>query len=69
MLMLCRFRQTLWQEVDLTEAEETLEMLWNDTAVLPVEQQEWEATRQLRANVCHYRDLLPLLARLHSKVR
>ena len=64
----CRFRQTLWQEVDLSEAGERLDALWSNTASLPTDQQEWEATRQLRIDVCHYRDLIPLLTRLHAKV-
>ena len=64
-----RFRVTLWQEVDLTEAEKTLEDLWMATSLLPPAQQEWTATRQLRISICYYRDILPLLARLHSKVK
>ena len=65
----CRFRQTLWQEVNLEEAEQTLEAIWTASCKLPAEQQEWEATRKLQIDICHYQDLLPLLRKLHSKVR
>ena len=41
---------------------------WHAYCSLPVEQQEWDASQKLRSEISQYRELLPLLKKLHSKV-
>ena len=41
---------------------------WRAFCSLPVEQQEWDASQKLRSEISQYRELLPLLKKLHSKV-
>lgn len=41
---------------------------WRAYCSLPVEQQEWDASQKLRSEISQYRELLPLLKKLHSKV-
>lgn len=45
-----------------------VEGFWMAYQSLPVEQQEWDASQKLRAEILHYRKVLPLLQKLHSKV-
>ena len=44
-----------------------VEGFWSAYESLPVEQQEWDASRKLRSETEHYMKFLPLLKQLHSK--
>ena len=43
-----------------------VEGFWRSCQSLPSEQQQWDASRKLRAEISHYQSLLPLLLRLHG---
>jgi len=62
-----KFRQELWAEVDLDSALQEVAGFWRAYCRLPVEQQEWDASQKLRSEISQYRELLPLLKKLHSK--
>ena len=44
-------------------------MFWNAFCSLPQEQQDWEASHKLSQGITHYRQILPLLNKLHNKVQ
>ena len=43
-------------------------MFWNAFCSLPQEQQDWEASHKLSQGITHYRQILPVLNKLHNKV-
>lgn len=43
-----------------------VESFWRSCQCLPSEQQQWDASRKLSAEISHYQSLLPLLLRLHG---
>ena len=45
------------------------EIFWTTFCSLPQEQQDWEASHKLCQGITHYRKILPLLNKLHNKVR
>ena len=40
---------------------------WLAYKSLPIEQQDWDASKKLKAEIGQYREVLPLLKQLHSK--
>ena len=44
-----------------------VQRFWKAYSILPVEQQEWEASRNLEKEIRQYLDIFPLLKQLHSK--
>lgn len=40
---------------------------WQAYKSLPIEQQEWDASRKLCTEIAQYMDMLPLLKQLHSR--
>lgn len=53
------------QYISITHIQ--VESFWLAYESLPVEQQEWDASRKLRTEITQYREILPLLKQLHSR--
>lgn len=43
-----------------------MDSFWRSCQSLPSQQQQWDASCKLSAEISHYRSLLPLLLRLHG---
>jgi dynein heavy chain len=62
------FRSTLWSEVDLTKAVNTVQIFWEEFQDLPDKLREnWEAYYDLKRSLKKYIDVLPILLLLNEK--
>ena len=62
------FRNTLWSEIDLIKASNTIKVFWQEFLALPDKLQEsWEAYFDLKRALKKYIDVLPILLLLNSK--
>ena len=62
------FRQTLWSEVDLQKASNSVQSYWAEFLALPHKLKEnWEAYFDLQKSLKRYIDVLPILLLLNEK--
>eukprot|EP00794_Sanderia_malayensis_P000407 gene407-1042_t len=62
-----KFRDQLWAEVDLSRANDDIEMYWRGCSELPLAIRGWNAYKEMRDSIKSYMDVFPLLTRLASR--
>ncbi|XP_066278010.1 uncharacterized protein [Branchiostoma lanceolatum] len=61
------FRERLWAEVDLEQANKEVEEYWEECLALPDKLKDWEAYQEMKNSIKIYLDVFPLLHRLATK--
>ncbi|CAK8694917.1 unnamed protein product [Clavelina lepadiformis] len=62
-----KFRDTLWEGVDLYSAHNEVQGYWEECLSLPSKLKEWDAFTEMKNSINFYLDVLPLLHRLAKK--
>eukprot|EP00118_Oscarella_pearsei_P013596 m.109954 g.109954 ORF g.109954 m.109954 type:complete len:5180 (+) comp37381_c0_seq5:135-15674(+) len=61
-----RFKESLWSEVDLDGCVSEVDQLWKSCVEMPERLQAWPAYLEMKAAMCYYLNIFPLLKMLAS---
>ncbi|XP_071801693.1 uncharacterized protein [Asterias amurensis] len=62
-----QFRDKLWADVDLEQANREVENYWDECQNLPDKLKDWDAYNEMKSSIKFYLDVFPILHKLASK--